>query len=237
MLPSCVILRLKFPVLFEDSGRHSDYKPDFSDDDTCSYTSESEEGSVDNLQEDINQSKDLLGEEEYGADVIVSPATSTTMQKEVCRQSDNPHGIEVHVTNNQNGKRTFDKQIPCFFCFTTTSQIQRHLRDQYSDEAEVQAITSEMDPKEKSKKMTTLRNRGIHSHNCKEGKEVLIVSYRQSTPTFYEDYGPCDFCLGYYVETDLWKHSCELRPNHSKKAHKERPAVSCKFLMPVGSNM
>ncbi|KAJ8049630.1 hypothetical protein HOLleu_02461 [Holothuria leucospilota] len=144
--------------------------------------------------------------------------------------------ITVLSTNNENGKRNFDKKYPCFFCPTKTTQIQRHFRDLHPDEEEVQAIVNEKDKKEKSKKMTLLRNRGIHKHNSsvlRQGHGTLIVAYRPTFDTSHANYGPCDHCLGYFVRSDLWKHSCELRPKSYKKNHQERRAVTCKYLLPL----
>ncbi|XP_071834535.1 uncharacterized protein [Apostichopus japonicus] len=142
-------------------------------------------------------------------------------------------GIIVQVTSNDDGHRLFDKKFPCFYCSKPQAQIQRHLREQHSQESEVQQILNETDKHGKYKHMTLLRNRGTHRHNCqviREGKGMLIVAYRPTVDASPADYGPCDCCLGYYVRTDLWKHECKLR---SKKPRRNtKPALSCKLLLP-----
>ncbi|XP_071829640.1 uncharacterized protein [Apostichopus japonicus] len=142
-------------------------------------------------------------------------------------------GIIVQVTSNDDGHRLFDKKFPCFYCSKPQAQIQRHLREQHSQESEVQQILNETDKHGKYKHMTLLRNRGTHRHNCqviREGKGMLIVAYRPTVDASPADYGPCDCCLGYYVRTDLWKHECKLR---SKKTRRNtKPALSCKLLLP-----
>ncbi|XP_071501222.1 uncharacterized protein [Diadema antillarum] len=137
------------------------------------------------------------------------------------------------MTNND-GKRVFDKRYPCLYCQTMQSQIQRHLRDMHGQEHEVAAIQYEKDRKKRQKKMTLLRNKGTHRHNCtvlRNGKGTIHVVYRPAYATSAEDYGPCEHCLGYYVRRDLWKHNCPLKPSHQKKKH-ERPAKTCKLLLP-----
>lgn len=144
-----------------------------------------------------------------------------------------PGSIHVQMTNND-GKRVFDKRYPCLYCQTMQSQIQRHLRDVHGEEHEVAAIQNEKDRKEKQKKMTLLRNKGTHRHNCtvlRNGEGTIHVVYRPAYQTSADDYGPCEHCLGYYVRTDLWKHNCPLKPSHHKKKH-ERLANTCKLLLP-----
>ena len=141
----------------------------------------------------------------------------------------------MQSTGNEGRQRLFDKQFPCFFCNQLQSQIQRHLRDLHGTEPEVQAIQAEDDPQKRQNMMSFLRNKGTHIHNCnviREGKGVLIVVYRPTVPDAnYQDYGPCEFCYGYYVRLDLWKHNCPHR-SQTHVLYSNRPAVNSKYLLP-----
>ena len=81
-----------------------------------------------------------------------------------------------------------------------------------------------------------IRNLGNHLQNSKvikEGKGNLMVVYRPSSESSWEDYLPCDMCLGYYSKNDLWKHRkrCPLLPEGSKV--KGRAMNNAQMLMPV----
>ena len=66
--------------------------------------------------------------------------------------------------------------------------------------------------------MNLLRNKGTHRHNCsviRAGAVTYIVAYRpRDEGANYENYGPCEFCFGYYIRTDLWKHEYHPQSNY-----------------------
>ena len=65
----------------------------------------------------------------------------------------------------------------------------------------------------------------------KEGKGELVVKHRPSEESSWEDYVPCDLCLGYYVHWDIWKHRnrCVMKPEN--KPTKGRVVSKCRLLI------
>ena len=90
-----------------------------------------------------------------------------------------------------------------------------HLQSCHEEEREVVEIASENIPSARKKLLLKIRNLGNHRHNCqvlRGGEGVLIVGYRPKHKAVPHDYGPCIYCYGYYVRTDLWRHQCPLKP-------------------------
>ena len=89
----------------------------------------------------------------------------------------------------------------------------RHLWSCHKEEREVVDITSETDRSARNNLLLKIHNVG--RHNCKvlrEGEGVLIVAYRPNHKADPHDYGPCIYCFGYYVRSDLWRHRCPMKP-------------------------
>lgn len=150
---------------------------------------------------------------------------------------DKPEGeIVVMQTNNTNG-RSYDKVHYCPFCNKPFKlKLRRHLLTQHKDEPKVIEADSEKDPKIKDARFTYLRNLGNHLHNgevIRSGVGRLIVAYRQSDSADWQDYVPCEFCLGYYAKREYWKHvqRCTAAPANSKKHG--RLLESARMLLPV----
>ena len=66
--------------------------------------------------------------------------------------------------------------------------------------------------------------------------QMAVVSSSPSTETRKnkrEDYVPCEFCFGLYVETDLWKHhsNCQLKKSRTD-TKVGKPVVNGKLLLP-----
>jgi len=66
-------------------------------------------------------------------------------------------------------------------------------------------------------KLKPFNSKMNHLHNSqviKEGQGPLVVTYRPHSGASWEDYVPCDMCLGYYDKWDSWKHRkrCTLLP-------------------------
>ena len=102
-----------------------------------------------------------------------------------------------------------------------------------------------LDLKLKAFKLTKLRNLGNHKHNSdviRQGKGELIVGYRPNKPAIPHDYGPCENCFVYLVQTDLWKHRCpainsEDASSGIAKGKRKRLAHTCKSLIPTPAGM
>ena len=124
--------------------------------------------------------------------------------------------VVTHVTTNV-PKRKWNNKYFGFFCDTTFSTIPRHLYSAHSDEDEIAHILATRDKNKKEILLTKLLNRGNHKHNClvwQDGIGSMQVVYRQQTPLSSQSSIPCQYCFGYYVRGELWRHTkrCKARP-------------------------
>ena len=115
------------------------------------------------------------------------------------------------------------------------ANIHRHYELKHSDEPSVQEIIKLKDDikktnngeqkdnliKKKEKLQALLRNRGNFSHNIKclkNNQGNLMVVRRPEVPTDASAFLPCPDCLGFYMSSDIFKHSCPA----SKEKHQVR---------------
>jgi len=124
-------------------------------------------------------------------------------------------GVTVMQTSNVGGQRKWDKKHFCFYCDEPQSKLPRHLQSCHREEIQVVAIASETDRSIRINLLLRIRNAGNHRHNCqvlRQGEGILIVGYRPNHKADPHAYGPCIYCFGYYVRSDLWRHQCPLKP-------------------------
>lgn len=144
--------------------------------------------------------------------------------------------ITVLQTNSSSGSRVYDKRYYCPYCRKPQAKLPRHLLTVHATENEVIKYRDETNRQNKDKLICKLRNLGNYLHNSlviKEGQGNLFVTYRPNSSASWEDYVPCDMCLGYYVKWDLWKHRkrCPLLPEG--KTAQGRVITHCQLLLPV----
>ncbi len=140
---------------------------------------------------------------------------SSTEATETCH-------ITVMETSNEGGHRKWDKKHFCFYCEVPQSKLPRHLQSCHKEESEVVEIASETNPSARKILLWKIRNVGNHRHNCqvlREGRGALIVGYRPNHKVSSREYGPCIYCYGYYVRSDLWRHQCPLKPALPAHSH------------------
>lgn len=166
----------------------------------------------------------------------VSQTPSDTAES-TCSAGDqvSPCSISVKATNNVRSRK-YDKKFYCLYCTTPQAKLPRHLLTQHKDEVEVTKYEATAGKHAKSKMICRLRNLGNHQHNIeviKQGYGELVVAYRPDKPSSWEDYVPCEFCLGYYIHSELWKHigRCPLKPVDLKSSG--RVVANSRLLLPV----
>ncbi|KAJ8050051.1 hypothetical protein HOLleu_03094 [Holothuria leucospilota] len=109
------------------------------------------------------------------------------------------------------GHFTKEKRNARYFCGKVLLKISRHLLKCHGDEVDVARLAA-MNKKSQARSdgLDLLRNKGNFYYNKKvlaAGRGELIVSRRPPAQASATDYGPCPTCLGYFLKTDLWKHS------------------------------
>ncbi|XP_064648164.1 uncharacterized protein LOC135500562 [Lineus longissimus] len=113
----------------------------------------------------------------------------------------------------------------------------RHLKDMHKEEREIIEYMAVKDPKKKRNLEIKFRNLGEHLHNTtviRNNSGILSVQYRSSRPLPWQEYVPCEHCLGYYAKRELRRHvsRCPLSPELGIKKY-SRVVVSGQLLLPV----
>ncbi|XP_069109788.1 uncharacterized protein [Argopecten irradians] len=132
------------------------------------------------------------------------------------------------TTAYKDGRRVVDKQHNCLFCNKLQLRIGRHLQTVHKNEPQVQQILGTSMKKEKEKKLDKLRLEGDYKHNInvlKSNTGFLILARRPSSNSckqknyLHTDFLPCEFCLGFFLKTELWRHrsNCLFAPTETKK--------------------
>ncbi|XP_064647889.1 germ cell nuclear acidic protein-like [Lineus longissimus] len=139
--------------------------------------------------------------------------------KKVCKR-------QTHLVSGKEKRdeRVHNKYQSCLYCEKLVAKLSSHVSNTHKGEKEVKAILAleirKDDSKtEKERKRTArnrsfekLRNRGNFKHNQKvldSGKGELILVRRPVGAFRVEDYGPCCYCLGFFLKSDLGKHQTE----------------------------
>ena len=102
--------------------------------------------------------------------------------------------IDIICTDEK--KSQSSKKYHCCYCLKPQAKIPRHLLTVHKDEDDVKKYNQLTDKSAKQALMTKLRNLGNH----------LCVVYRSELTVPPTCYTLCQYCFGYYVSWDLWKH-------------------------------
>ncbi|XP_078312171.1 uncharacterized protein LOC111134313 isoform X1 [Crassostrea virginica] len=128
--------------------------------------------------------------------------------------------IHVETYEKKEGKRNYQRLSYCCFCKNSYhSKISKHILAVHATEPEVLQISAlQLKSTERKIALQKLQKKGNYYHNCdvlKKGEGILIVYRRPKEDISASDYLPCEFCLGFFHEKQLWLHakSCELRNN------------------------
>ncbi|KAK7475438.1 hypothetical protein BaRGS_00033319, partial [Batillaria attramentaria] len=130
--------------------------------------------------------------------------------------------LTVHVAVKKNGKRLYNKLQKCKFCEKLSTNLTKHLCSKHQREPEVCNILSKpKQSKERKLMLERIRNIGNFQHNCavlKANEGILIPWRSPSEEVDPHDYIPCEFCLGFFLKKELWRHeeNCKFRSTAKK---------------------
>lgn len=111
--------------------------------------------------------------------------------------------------------RTYSKRQACLYCVDLFAKAARHLKAMHGEETEVKhAVAKESTTGNKrSLDFEKLRLQGNFYHNMQvmstgEGEPIVVrdPSHDHDLQSQSKDYLPCPFCLGLYLQYDLWRH-------------------------------
>ena len=143
-------------------------------------------------------------------------------------ESDDCHNI------SKIGKRSWQKEHVCLFCFKGISKMARHLISCHRTENDVAKVVV-LPPKslERRNIFETIMRAGDYYHNLEvleTRKGSIIVLRRPSYAQMVhrniqpKDYVPCPACLGFVLRSDLWRHAKRCKVTSECKV-KERLSV------------
>ena len=139
--------------------------------------------------------------------------------------------VEIQTTTAYfDGKRVNNKLHCCVFCSKLYYRISRHLKT-HRKEDEIKVLKQISSIKDRRKELDRLRLRGDFLHNQKvieENNGQLIVARCPSeNDRAYKlsDFTPCEYCKGYFIRWELWRHqvSCQFKPPKKDLRKRNRP--------------
>ncbi|KAG5855867.1 hypothetical protein ANANG_G00001230 [Anguilla anguilla] len=183
-------------------------------------------------------SGDSFGSEEVavkaGASLAAGPSPGDS---EVPAQDPRPKGLTVKRSNKvPNGKIKWDKRHFCVYCKKSNSKITRHLERKHAAEADVaHALSFPKGSQRRLQLLQQLRHKGDFRHNVavlKKGDGELVTCKKPGFSAAASDYQPCQYCLGFFLKKDLWRHQgiCKFKPETEVKTRKRVQAISSKLL-------
>lgn len=248
---------------YEEDGAYAydDSDENMEDPDWIPGKSDEDDDGKNNEDNDITETEDLVGafvvgmREKNKQDIAQDWIPGTSEEDD---DNDDDFENEVVVPNigvtcnnkillqmaRQTTKGRSAKQNICYYCEKPYSRISRHLIQVHNKEMEIAKILSF--PKKSKERKTLWKeivNKGNYKHNydvMKNGNGEIVPKYRPRNTTnnpepenCFSSYAPCEFCLGSYKKTDLWKHqkNCELKS--SEKRSKANPIQMGKLLLPI----
>jgi hypothetical protein len=133
--------------------------------------------------------------------------------------------VSVFMARKNGGQRSWDKPAKCAFCdkLSTSTNVSKHMLSKHKKECDVQEVLAF--PKKSPKRamlLEKLRNKGNFQHNSavlKAGVGQIIPWRCPSEPADAKDFSPCEFCLGFFLKKELWRHerTCKFRTTKSKR--------------------
>ena len=137
------------------------------------------------------------------------------------------------------GRRNVDKRHCCVFCGMYVYRLPRHYQRYHRHHPRVAAL-KEKSGEDRNKDLDRFRLEGAYKHNIKvltENKGSLILPRRPSTEDelrySYEDYLHCEYCLGFFLKHNLWRHqkNCQFKTEDNPKGTKRRPQRNAVLLL------
>ena len=124
--------------------------------------------------------------------------------------------LTVYVTEakKKNGKRIYDKRLACTFCGKLFKhRLNKHFKSLHSEVPEIARLLVKS-RKERAIGYELLGNRGAFDHNVKvlsDGVGELIIKKRSSKRMHPKAYLPCMYCLGFFIDKELWRHCAKCK--------------------------
>ncbi|XP_033730885.1 uncharacterized protein LOC117320396 [Pecten maximus] len=153
-------------------------------------------------------------------------------------------GNEIKVTpvsHGMNGQRVYDKRQACYYCGQLFAKISEHLENKHKDQMEVaRIIAMKKGSKERTLAWKKIRNMGnfqhvsiMSTHDQNDNDLQLIVDRRPKNVRSLKEFLPCSFCLGFFLKSELWRHSktCPLKMQGSEEQKETRVQLSSKLLL------
>ncbi|XP_064180423.1 uncharacterized protein LOC135249061 [Anguilla rostrata] len=234
-----------FPEVTKDEGKEDDRSSaqvdaDLEDSDQEEDVDEADLGSSGSeyIPSGDESSGDSFGFEEVavkeGASLAAGPSPGDS---EVPAQDPRPKGLTVKRSNKvPNGKIKWDKRHFCVYCKKSNSKITRHLERKHAAEADVaHALSFPKGSQRRLQLLQQLRHKGDFRHNVavlKKGDGELVTCKKPGFSAAASDYQPCQYCLGFFLKKDLWRHQgiCKFKPETEVKTRKRVQAISSKLL-------
>ncbi|KAI5610799.1 zinc finger MYM-type protein 4-like isoform X3 [Silurus asotus] len=119
----------------------------------------------------------------------------------------------------------------CVYCKKQIIKIARHLSQSHAKEKDVaRALSFPKASKTRQCLFKQLRNKGDYQYNIKvqqTGNGEIIPQRRQKKQSVQSlsSYQACPYCLGFFLERDLWRHkkSCKWKKDDEAPSGRERP--------------
>lgn len=145
--------------------------------------------------------------------------------------------VTIQMSKNSSTKRIWNKQQYCVFCEKSVSKLPRHFIQKHQSEVEVgEFMAHNKGSSERNRLLDKLRNKGNFNHNMetiKSGKGEIVPYKRPRLVDNYvvENYSPCEYCLGFFVSNDLWKHQKKCQQKNVKQQGRNRNVKATSALL------
>ncbi|XP_056007620.1 uncharacterized protein LOC125653612 [Ostrea edulis] len=235
--------------LFEDSSEHSDpFDPDYemsedadnvTSEDSCDEIIEEEVELVSDSGSDVIPYQgplQFLDQEETVSSTSELMALNSASKHQKQRATDfvikndiissTVKDVEVQQSGNQDGIRVWDKVHYCVYCEKGFTNITKHYLGVHSNETDVQHIKSHpLKSTNRKLALMKLRNSGDFQHNyevLRTRHGTLVTFTRNWNETSADQFLPCQYCLGFFLKSSLWRHTknCPFAPERKEKYRK-----------------
>lgn len=150
-----------------------------------------------------------------------------------------PTPMSVQISHNTKRKRKWDRKNICVFCEKSYSKLPRHFEQKHNQEPDVAKFLSyKKNSVERKHIIKEITNKGNFAYNIKileKGSGQIIPSKRPQKiqKLTVKEYSPCEYCLGFFVSVDLWKHQKKCPNKPLQKNSQNRNVKSrCSMLLP-----
>lgn len=152
--------------------------------------------------------------------------------------------VSIKRTSNTKEKRKWDRKIFCLYCSEPKAKLPRHFVEKHSNELLVAKFSSlPKCSKDRKILLEEMTNKGNFIHNSKVLESGLgeIIPFKrpsQKQKVSVNEFSPCEYCLGFFIKTDLWKHQkhCHSKPEDEKRTLNRSVKARSALLLPVSDS-